>query len=143
MSIIKNLREAIVRIILGTLVGYMLFGCTAFSEQSQFAQKNEWYEVGVVDGKNGHYQRSETELDEFGTLDNMAYDQYKQGYSVGVEEFCRPEKTYEYGERGIRYKGQCVSTSQGDIAIEKWQEGYDAYMLEITSVYIDEYSDFF
>lgn len=131
------------KVILCTLLGSMLIGCTAFSEQARYAQKNDWHDVGVADGKSGHYQRSEIELNELNDVNAMAYEQYRNGYGVGIDKFCQPEKTYEQGMRGISYKGQCISTSQEDTAIEKWQEGYESYLIEITAVYIDEYSDFF
>lgn len=131
------------RTILCTLISCILLGCTAYSEQAQLAQKNEWYEVGVVDGKAGGYQKVKFELNELNTLDDVAYKKYKQGYIAGIETFCQPEKSYGRGERGIRYNGQCTNTSQEDVAVQKWQEGYELYMLETLSAYSDEYSDFF
>ena len=143
MLISEILSEAVVRIILCTLITSMLIGCSSLSEQAQLAQKNQWHDVGVVDGNAGHYQRAKFELNALNTLDNIAYEEYKHGYLVGIEEFCQPEKTYLLGEKGDRYKGQCANTSQEEIAIEKWNEGYDAYMLETSFIFFDEYSDYF
>lgn len=131
------------KIVLCTLISCILLGCTAYSEQAQLAQKNEWYEVGVMDGKAGGYQRVKFELNELNTLDDVAYKKYRQGYITGVEAFCQPENSYERGERGVRYQGQCANTSQEDVAVQKWQEGYESYMLETLLVYIDDYPDFF
>jgi len=130
----KTLSEVTVKAIFCMLVGSILIGCSGLPEQAQLAQKNEWYDVGILDGKLGHYQRAKFELKQLNVLTNSAYEEYKKGYAIGLEKFCSPDYAYEHGIDGVEYQGQCANTAQEEVAIQRWSEGYQSFKSEMTMI---------
>ena len=115
-----------------TLIGSILIGCSGISEQAQLAQKNDWHEVGVIDGELGHYQRSMPELEQLNSLTSLAYEDYKKGYIIGLEKFCSPDYAYEHGIDGVEYQGQCKNTAHEELAVQRWSEGYQSFKSSMT-----------
>ncbi|MGP8306738.1 DUF2799 domain-containing protein [Vibrio sp. YIC-376] len=110
------------------MLSLTLIGCSTGSEQSMLAQSGEWHSVGVIDGQQGHYQRAKVELTALNNIGNEGFQQYKQGYSQGISDYCSPENAYKHGDAGVRYSGQCANTEFEDLTVEKWQSAYTDYV---------------
>lgn len=120
------------KMIVSVLTGLLLVGCSGLPEETKvvLAEKNEWKQIGMLDGQAGHYQRAKPELAELSMLTTSAYAEYKQGYHIGIEQFCQPDMSYDKGFSGDLYKGQCVNTQHEDITVKQWKAGYEDYLFK-------------
>ncbi|MDV5171607.1 DUF2799 domain-containing protein [Photobacterium rosenbergii] len=104
---------------------YIISGCSSsLSEQAMLAQTNDWYRIGLLDGEKGHYQQARVELEDLGSISEEEYQKYKQGFSDGLDEYCKPDNAQRNGSNGVLYQGQCTNTEFEELAIQKWQEAY-------------------
>ena len=105
----------------------VLAGCSTFAQQKQLAQENRWEQVGLIDGQTGHYQKAAPELEQFGSLSDMALSEYRQGYQKGIAEFCQPEAAFRRGLTGTKYKGQCSGLANENEVVKRWLDGSREY----------------
>lgn len=105
----------------------ILAGCSAHARQQQLAQEGRWEQVGLRDGRGGHYQKSAQELMQFGPVSDTALSEYRQGYRKGIIEFCQPEAAYKRGLNGTKYKGQCAEQGNESFIVKRWLDGMNQY----------------
>ncbi|MGF1758248.1 DUF2799 domain-containing protein [Photobacterium sagamiensis] len=126
------------KIVICILAGLLLMGCSGLPSQVELAQNNEWQQIGILDGQAGNYQKAKPELTKLNALSKAAYEEYKQGYFKGIEQFCQPAESYQRGMDGLMYNGQCANTQQEDITVQQWNEGYEYYVLDSAFVFNDD-----
>ncbi|WP_432451923.1 MULTISPECIES: DUF2799 domain-containing protein [unclassified Agarivorans] len=98
---------------------------------SNLVQQEQWQEVGVLDGQNGHHQRTSIELSQLKALSQDQVASYKLGYSEGLTQFCSVDTAYQAGNSGQSYRGECVNFSNEDELVLSWQAGlYDYEQME-------------
>ncbi len=99
-----------------------LTACTATTEQ--LAEQGNWQQIGYQDGIAGHSQRTQSNLQALG---NVNQADYAQGYLEGVNEYCNPQFAYQIGLSGQYYEGVCEGTPQGQKFRMEWQRGWNDY----------------
>ncbi|GAL04449.1 hypothetical protein JCM19237_1121 [Photobacterium aphoticum] len=106
----------------------LLSACSGLSNDAKLAQQNEWEQLGYHDGVTGRFARSDAALEQLSPLSQDGKAQYLQGYRYGIEDYCTPYKTYEYGKNGVAYMGQCKNTQHEKLAVQGWEAGYQYYL---------------
>lgn len=102
------------RLVALTLIGVMLTGCAAMSEEE--CVYSDWAAVGYEDGADGRSS------DRFGDYRRACADHsitpdfqaWQEGRERGLIEFCQPLRGFQVGESGGYYSGVCNSNLEPD-----------------------------
>lgn len=102
------------RLVALTLIGVMLAGCAAMSEEE--CAYSDWTAVGYEDGADGRSS------DRFGDYRRACADHsitpdfqaWQEGREQGLIEFCQPLRGFQVGESGGYYSGVCNSNLEPD-----------------------------
>jgi hypothetical protein len=97
------------RLVVLTLIGIMLSGCAAMSEEE--CVYSDWAAVGYEDGADGRSS------DRFGDYRRACADHsitpdfqaWQAGREQGLIEYCQPSRGFQVGESGGSYSGVCSS----------------------------------
>jgi len=96
------------------VISMTLTGCASMS--SNECAFSDWRAVGYEDGAQG------ATSEKFGDYRSACakhgisadFDAWQSGRTIGLEEFCQPERGFTLGENGRRYYGVCPSTHEGE-----------------------------
>ncbi|HIF9179763.1 TPA: DUF2799 domain-containing protein [Photobacterium damselae] len=106
-----------------SLIILALFGCS-----SVVMPDKSWHDLGRDLALRGgiivDYQSFEEKYTNRSPSLN-SYQEYQDGYLVGLESFCDPNKAFEYGAQGIIYQGQCKGFKNEPEFRFYWQNGRD------------------
>src|SRR5437899_1183314 len=90
-----------------TVASVLASGCASMSKDECLAM--DWRTIGYEDGVEGysgdHIAEHRKACAKYGVRANL--DQYQQGRSQGLREFCQPANGYHLGSRGGSYYGVC------------------------------------
>ncbi|MGD8112022.1 DUF2799 domain-containing protein [Vibrio sp. TRT 21S02] len=109
------------KLTIGSLV-LLLSACASSPEQ--LAKEGDWFQIGYQDAVSGHTERSYKELMDLGAVKQ---DDYEQGYSEGLTEYCNPNFAYQIGLSGQYYEGICEGTAQAQKFRMEWQRGWNEH----------------
>ena len=104
----------------------LLGGCATIPEEQ--CAKVEWYDLGVKDGLAGYVaaDRLVRHRDACAGVKIVPDEKrYRQGYQVGLAEYCQPENAVQEGLKGRSYANVCNQTFK---LIH--QAAYDVYSLK-------------
>lgn len=85
----------------------VLSGCATMSAEE--CEYSDWYTIGFEDGSRGLTsdavagRRKACAGHGFG----IDFADYQNGRTAGLEEFCRPQRGFDVGSAGQRYRGVC------------------------------------
>lgn len=115
------------RLIAITLIGILLSGCAAMSEEE--CVYSDWTAVGYEDGVDGRSS------DRFGDYRRACADHnitpdfqaWQQGREQGLLEYCQPLRGFQVGDSGGYYSGVCNSDLEPEFldAFRLGAEHYD------------------
>lgn len=116
------------RLVVFTLIGIMLSGCAAMSEQECIY--SDWTAVGYEDGADGRSS------DRFGDYRRACADHsitpdfqaWQVGREQGLIEYCQPLRGFQVGESGGYYSGVCNSNLEPGF-LDAFRLGADLYSL--------------
>ena len=105
-----------------------LSGCASMSANE--CALSDWSAIGFEDGSRGyssdHFAQRRKACAKHGVTAN--FQEYQQGRSQGLREFCQPARGFTYGESGGRYNGVCPAELEGEF-VEAYNTGYQLYSL--------------
>ena len=102
------------RMLVVTLVLALLAGCASMSESQ--CRVADWGRVGLSDGARGEpEQRLASYSEDCGKIGVVPNAQaYRQGWDVGIQQYCTPANGWQAGLAGQSYKAQsCTGQAQG------------------------------
>ncbi|GAD80734.1 DUF2799 domain-containing protein [Vibrio ezurae] len=98
----------------------LLFACASSDEA--LVAKGDWKGVGYSDAIKGKTQRSYAALNKLGAAN---VNDYEEGYTLGLKEYCNPNFAYQIGLSGQYYQGICAGTPQAQKFRMEWQRGWN------------------
>ncbi len=85
----------------------MVTGCATLSREQ--CQRGDWYSIGMADGQAGEpvsrLDRHVRACSQYGIAVND--QQYRQGRTQGLVDYCQLDNAFDTGLRGVRYQGVC------------------------------------
>lgn len=114
------------RLIVFTLIGILLSGCAAMSEEECIY--SDWTAVGYEDGADGR------SVDRFGDYRRACADHnitpdfqaWQVGREQGLIEYCQPLRGFQTGASGGNYNGVCSSDLEPDF-MDAFRLGTELY----------------
>jgi len=124
------------RLVVLTLIGVMLSGCAAMSEEE--CRYSDWTAVGYEDGADGRSS------DRFGDYSRACADHsitpdfqaWQEGREQGLIEYCQPLRGFQVGESGGYYDGACNSNLEPGF-LDAFRLGSELYSLRSNLSAID------
>ena len=107
-----------------------LAGCASYPSAESLATSGNWQQLGLQDGQRGYPERQRVGLTDLNPLDKQSEQQYRLGYSLGLDEFCTVENAFFRGLSGQFYMNQCEGRSNADEIIASWEDGLTEYERE-------------
>lgn len=106
----------------------LLAGCAGMSKDECLTV--DWRTIGYEDGVEGrpgdHIAEHRKACAKYGVRADL--DQYQQGRSQGLKEFCQPVNGYRLGVRGGSYYGVCPAESEQPF-LAAFDSGHQLYVL--------------
>ena len=116
-------------VILLTLVYLIsLTGCASMSEGQ--CNTADWYQVGFNDGNAATGSRIDAHYDscsEYGI--RVDQQQYRQGYSQGLRNYCTPRNGWARGSTGRTYSNFCAADLEGSF-LSAYGAGKDYFRMQ-------------
>ncbi|MDO6524301.1 DUF2799 domain-containing protein [Motilimonas sp. 1_MG-2023] len=106
-----------------TLFTIGLLSACANTEQQNFATENNWYQVGTIDGQQGHLEKSSNDLKKLASSGEINLADYKKGYQEGLDSYCELSNAYILGVTRQYYQGVCEDRPNGWKFRENWISG--------------------
>lgn len=112
----------------GALVGLLLVlaGCSTLSKEQ--CQSGDWYQIGVVDGRNGKSSAILAEHEKACARYKIGVDAitWQRGRSEGLKDYCTPVSGFANGSAGKSYENVCTGRAGADF-LTAYGLGTDVY----------------
>lgn len=114
----------------------MLTACASMSANE--CEFSDWYTIGFEDGSRGltsdavSGRRKACARHGFG----IDFASYQEGREAGLKEFCQPQRGFDAGSAGQRYRGVCPSDLEPAF-LDAYEEGAQLHTLRAAVAQVD------
>jgi len=119
----------LLKLILVIFVISSFYGCATMSEKE--CMSSDWYAVGFEDGNRGYDANQFSKHHKACTKHGITADfkTYQSGRQQGLQEFCKPNRAFQYGSQGKHYAGVCPIEMESEFQLA-YQDGKRLYKMQ-------------